>query len=86
MESTESAAAILLSEMTKETKMIPAEMLRKECPKVVEMMKVYGGSFEQALAMLIEVADDENLMKINEAWPSTWDKNLGFWKIKNGEL
>ena len=59
---------------------------RKEAPKVIEMMKMYGGSFEQALARLIDVADDSNLEKIRHAFHETWDKNLGMWMIKNGEL
>jgi hypothetical protein len=35
-------------------------------------MQQYGGSFIKALAGLIVVADDDNLVRIRLAWPEYW--------------
>jgi len=42
--------------------------------KVAENMERYGGSFTQALAVLIMKADARNIKKIKKAWPKEWNK------------
>lgn len=59
--------------------------LRKEAAKVRKMMLIFGGSFEQALGDLLDVADMYNIEKIKKTWPSEWRKNLIFFEMENNQ-
>lgn len=37
-------------------------------------MKKYGGSFIKALAAVLEVADDSNIVKIINTWPVEYER------------
>ena len=39
-----------------------------------EAMKAYGGSFVKKLAELIQIADEENLDRLQKAFPATFAK------------
>lgn len=38
----------------------------------IKAMKMYGGTFVQQLAVLAELADSQNLLKIKETWKNYW--------------
>ena len=42
--------------------------------KVIEAMRLFGGSFVHALATAATKADPENLAKIKSTWPDLWER------------
>ena len=40
--------------------------------QIVQAMRIYGGSFAEALADLFDRADRENQRIIKAAWPEMW--------------
>lgn len=40
--------------------------------QIVQAMRIYGGSFAEALANLFDRADPENQQIIKDAWPDLW--------------
>lgn len=40
----------------------------------IEAMRIYGGSFVNALGVAAMVADEENLRRIKATWPETWSQ------------
>lgn len=48
--------------------------MNDEDSEIIMAMQTYGGSFVLALAELATRADPENLRRIKEAWPESWDE------------
>jgi len=44
--------------------------------KVAKAMRIYGGSFVQALSECIIRADQHNFQKIKNTWPEIWEQYL----------
>lgn len=42
--------------------------------KVIEAMRLFGGSFVHALASAASKADPDNLEKIKSTWPELWER------------
>lgn len=51
---------------------------RNEHYAVMVGMRIFGGGFVEALADLIDVADEVNMRKIKETWPDEWAKYYEF--------
>lgn len=53
-------------------KATPSDTQEEKDYWTIRAMRVYGGSFVQALAELAIHADPENLSRIKKAWPEYW--------------
>lgn len=55
---------------------------------VVEVMAQYGGGFVTVLSQLFQVADDENFLKLQRAFPEIWEdyKNRVIYIKSDGEF
>jgi len=49
-------------------------MIQEKDYYTVKAMRIYGGSFVQALAMAFEYADSVNAQKIKDTWPEYWNE------------
>ena len=58
-------------------KPINPEKIREEALKVADAMQVYGGNFVAHLGQALEAADDDNTIKIKNAFPQYWETYLG---------
>ena len=52
------------------------EQLYKEAKQVRKAIRVYGGSFMQALGNAMDYADFNNLGKIRSTWDEDWERYL----------
>ena len=57
---------------------MPGLTMTQEVTKVVKNMMIHGGRFVQRLGKALACADEDNAMKIKEAWPEYWDKYLNW--------
>ena len=57
--------------------------LYREAQLVRKGIKMYGGSFMQALGNAMDYADVHNLSKIRETWNKEWNQYLGMAEIMN---
>lgn len=60
-------------------------MNHNEKLKMVEAMKVYGGSFVEALAECFIRADENNLKKLCDAFPDEVKKYQEFARMRNAQ-
>ena len=64
--------------------------LYNEAQRVRKAIRIYGGSFMQALGNAMDYADVYNLAKIRDTWRSDWDRYLDMYdryeaRIGDGE-
>ena len=52
------------------------EQLYKEAQQVRKAVRVYGGSFMQAIGNAMDYADVQNLAKIRSTWNEEWQQYL----------
>jgi hypothetical protein len=51
---------------------------RKILYRIAASMRVYGGSFAKTLGLAMELADDDNLRRIEAAFPELMDQYENF--------
>ena len=60
-------------------------ILYKEARQVRKAIRVYGGSFMQALGSAMDCADSNNLAKICATWNKEWNQYLDMAEIMDGK-